>query len=250
MIGVSTFTSAKDDHTLFYYSAAPITTFPLLHARLPYDPARDLVPISSAAEPVIAVAATESLKTGSLDALVAAARAQPGKLNYYAFNGGSFAILLPGFAKSAGLDMVQVTYRDSSLGIQDLIAGRIHLMMASLMTSLPLAQSGKVRLLAVTNKNRAAIAPEVPTAIEAGYSQLQFEGLQGFFGPRDMPAARQDRIAADVRAVAADPAVAEPLGARAYFVRAGTPAEFAASIEEQRVQLASLAKLAGIKPAP
>jgi len=152
MIGVSTFTSAKDDHTLFYYSAAPITTFPLLHARLPYDPARDLVPISSAAEPVIAVAATESLKTGSLDALVAAARAQPGKLNYYAFNGGSFAILLPGFAKSAGLDMVQVTYRDSSLGIQDLIAGRIHLMMASLMTSLPLAQSGKVRLLAVTNK--------------------------------------------------------------------------------------------------
>src|SRR5436853_423448 len=80
-------------------------------------------------------------------ALVAAARAQPGKLNYYAFNGGSFAILLPGFAKSLGLDMVQVNYRESSLGIQDLIAGRIHLMMSSLLTSLPLAQSGKVRLL-------------------------------------------------------------------------------------------------------
>lgn len=250
MIGVSAFTSTKDDHALFYFSAAPITTFPLLHARLPYDPARDIVPISSAAEPVISVAASESLNTGSLDALVALARTQPGKLNYYAFNGGSFAILLPGFVKSAGLDMVQVSYRDGSLGIQDLVAGRIHVMMSSLLTSLPLAQAGKVRLLAVTNKNRAAIAPEVPTAIEAGYSQLEFEGLQGFFGPRDMPAERQHRIAADVRAVAADPAVAEPLGARAYFVRASTPAEFAAAIEAQRDKMESLAKLTGIKPAP
>jgi len=250
MIGVSAFTSMKDDHALFYFSAAPITTFPLLHARLPYDPARDIVPISSAAEPVISVAASESLNTDSLDALVALARTQPGKLNYYAFNGGSFAILLPGFVKSAGLDMVQVSYRDGSLGIQDLVAGRIHVMMSSLLTALPLAQAGKVRLLAVTNKNRAAIAPEVPTAIEAGYSQLEFEGLQGFFGPRDMPAERQHRIAADVRAVAADPAVAEPLGARAYFVRASTPAEFTAAIEAQRAKMASLAKLTGIKPAP
>jgi tripartite-type tricarboxylate transporter receptor subunit TctC len=250
MIGVAAFTSMKDDHTLFYFSAAPITTFPLLHATLPYDPARDIVPISSAAEPVISVAASESLNTNSLDALVALARAQPGKLNYYAFNGGSFAILLPGFVKSAGLDMVQVSYRDSSLGIQDLVAGRIHVMMSSLLTSLPLAQAGKVRLLAVTNKKRAAIAPAVPTTNEAGYPQLEFEGLQGFFGPRGMPAERQDRIAADIRAVAADPVVAEPLAAGAYFARASTPAEFAASIEAQRAQLASLATLTGLKPAP
>jgi tripartite-type tricarboxylate transporter receptor subunit TctC len=250
LIGVSAFTSMKDDHVLLYYSAAAITTFPLLHARLPYDPARDIVPISSAVEPVISVAVSESLNINSLDALVALARAQPGKLNYYPSNGGSFAILLAGFVKSAGLDMVQVSYRDTSLGIQDLAAGRIHVMMNSLLTSLPLARAGKIRLLAVTNKNRAALAPEVPTAIEAGYPQLEFEGLQGFFGPRGMPAERQDRIAADIRAVAADPAVAEPLAAGAYFARASTPAEFAASIEAQRAQLASLARLAGIKPAP
>ena len=158
--------------------------------------------------------------------------------------------MLPGFVKSAGLDMVQVSYRDSSLGIQDLIAGRVHVMMSSLLTSLPLAQAGKVRLLAVTNKKRAAIAPEVPTAIEAGYPQLEFEGLQGFFGPRGMPVERQERIAADVRAVAADPEVSGPLAAGAYFARASTPAEFAVLIEAQRAQLASLAKLTGIKPAP
>jgi tripartite-type tricarboxylate transporter receptor subunit TctC len=146
--------------------------------------------------------------------------------------------------------MVQVNYRDNGLGIQDFVAGRIHVMISSLLTSLPLARAGKVQILAVTNKNRVAIAPDVPTVIEAGYPQLQFEGLQGFFGPRAMPAERQERIAADIRAVAADPAVAEPLAAGAYFARASTPAGFAASIEAQRAQLASLAKLAGIKPVP
>jgi tripartite-type tricarboxylate transporter receptor subunit TctC len=222
----------------------------LLHATLPYDPARDIVPISSAADAAISVTVSESLNINSLDALVALARAQPGKLNYLPLNGGSFAILLPGFVKSAGLDMVQVSYRDTGLAIQDLAAGRIHVMMSSLLISLPLVRAGKIRLLAVTNKNRAAIAPEVPTAIEAGYPQLEFEGLQGFFGPRGMPAERQDRIAADIRAVAADPAVAQPLAAGAYSARASTPAEFAASIEAQRAQMASLAKLTGIKPAP
>src|SRR5258707_498289 len=67
MIGVAAFTSMKDDHVLLYFSAAPMTTFPLLHAKLPYDPARDIVPISSAAEPAISIAASESLNTNSLD---------------------------------------------------------------------------------------------------------------------------------------------------------------------------------------
>ncbi len=250
MIGVAAFTSTRDDHTLLFYSAAAITTFPVTHEKLPYDPARDLVPISSVVDASVSIAVSESLKVNSLAELVTLARAQPGKLNYYPNNGGSFAILLPGFVKSEGLDMVQVSYRETSLGVQDLVAGRVHVMMASLLVSLPLARSGKVRLLAVTNGNRSAIAPDVPTAIEAGYPQLAFDGLQGFFGPRDMPIERRDRIAADVQAVAADPAVVEPLTAVGYLPRASTPSDFASAIEKQRVQLASLAKLIGLKPMP
>jgi tripartite-type tricarboxylate transporter receptor subunit TctC len=105
-------------------------------------------------------------------------------------------------------------------------------------------------LIAVTNNSRAAIASDVPTAVEAGYPQLAFEGLQGFFGPRDMPAERKNRIAADVRAVATDPAVADPLAAVGYYARGSTPAEFAAAIEEQRAKMAGLAKLVGLKPVP
>jgi len=249
MVGVSAFTGMHDDHVLLFFSAAAITTFPLIHERLPYDPARDIVPISSAADTTVSLEASESLKTSSLDAFVAVARARPGKLNYYGQNGGSFALLLPGFVKSAALDMIQVYYREPALAYQDLAMGRIHLMMATLGGAISRAQSGAVRLLAVTNKRRAVLAPELPTMIEAGYPELEFEGLQGFFGPRDMPAGRQNRIAADVRAVAADPGVAGPLAAVGIYVRGSTPAEFAAAIEEQRAKMASLAKSLGTVPA-
>jgi tripartite-type tricarboxylate transporter receptor subunit TctC len=178
------------------------------------------------------------------------ARAQPGKLNYFPVNGGSFSILLPAFVKSEGLDMVQVNYRETSIGIQDLAAGRIHIVMTSLLSSLPLVRSGKIRLLAVTNRQRASIAADVPTAVEAGYPQLAFEGLQGFFGPRDIPAERRARIAADVSAVAADPAVGDPLASVGYFTHGTTPAEFAAAIEARRTQMAALAKVIGLKPGP
>src|SRR5262249_57460820 len=136
---------------------------------------------------------------------------EPGKLNYYPLNGGSFMILLPAFVKSEGLDMVHVSYREASLGMQDAAAGRIHLVMTSVASSLPLVRSGKLRMLALTNRHRFPLVAEVPTAIEAGYPQLAFDGLQGFFGPRDMPPERREPIPAHVRALPQDPIVPHPL---------------------------------------
>jgi tripartite-type tricarboxylate transporter receptor subunit TctC len=248
LLGVSAFASARDDHTLLYYSAAAITTFPLTHAKLPYDPARDLVPVSSVVDAAIAISVPTSLNISSLSMLVSAARADPGKLNYYPSNGGSFMILLPAFVKSEGLDMVHVSYREQSLGMQDVVAGRVHVVMTSLATTLPLVRAGKLRILALTNRHRVPFVAEVPTAIEAGYPQLSFDGLQGFFGPRNMPPERRERIAADVRAAAAESIVADPLANIGFVARGSTPAEFAAAIEEQRVDLAALAKLIGLKP--
>jgi tripartite-type tricarboxylate transporter receptor subunit TctC len=248
LIGVSAFTSTRDDHTLLYYSAAAITTLPLTRGKLPYDPARDLVPISSAIDAAIAISVPTSLNISSLSMLVSAARAEPGKLNYYPVNGGSFMIVLPAFVKSEGLDMVHVSYREASLGMQDAAAGRVHVVMTSVASTLPLVRSGKLRMLALTNRRRFPLVAEVPTAVEAGYPQLSFDGLQGFFGPRDMPPERRERIAADVRAAAAESIVAEPLASIGFIARGSTPTEFAAAIEEQRVDLAALAKLVGLKP--
>src|SRR5262249_31633859 len=137
---------------------------------------------------------------------------------------------------------------EASLGMQDAAAGRIHLVMTSVASSLPLVRSGKLRMLALTNRHRFPLVAEVPTAIEAGYPQLSFDGLQGFFGPRDMPAERRERIAADVRALGEAPIIADPPPSIGFAPRGSTPAAFAAAIEGQRIDLAALAKLIGLKP--
>jgi tripartite-type tricarboxylate transporter receptor subunit TctC len=247
LIGVSAFTSTHDDHTLLYYSAAAITTLPLTHGKLPYDPARDLVPISSVVDAAISISVPTSLNISSLSMLVSLARAEPGKLNYYPVNGGSFMIVLPAFVRSEGLDMVHVSYREASLGMQDAAAGRVHMLMTGVANVLPLVRSGKLRMLALTNRHRFPVVSEVPTAIEAGYPRLSFDGLQGFFGLRDMPPERRERIAGDVRAAAADPIVADPLASIGLVARGSTPSEFAAAIEKERRDLAAFAKLIVLK---
>lgn len=244
LIGVGAYAGKRDDHALLFSPAAPISVFPSIHAKLTYDPVRDLVPISSGVNTFGSVSVWASLKAGSLSELVALAHAHPGKLNW-STGGGAFPILLAGLAQTAKLDMVQVSYREQNAAIQDLSEGRIHIVATSLTALLPLAQAGKIRLLSVTNKRRAPIAPEVPTALEAGYPELEFEGLIGFFGWRDMPARLRDRISEDVRAVAADPLVAERLAAAGQIVGGSTAAEFSTAIEEQRVRIEAIVRLIG-----
>lgn len=244
LIGVTAFADMRDEHALLFSPAAPISVFPFIQDKLRYDPARDFVPISSAIDTFGSIAVSSSLKVASLAELVTLARSQPGKLNWSS-GGGAFPTLLAGFAKTEALDVVQVSYREQNLAIQDLAEGRIQILATTLTPLLPPARAGKIRVLAVTNKKRAPIAPEVPTAGEAGHAELEFEGLVGFFGWRDMPAALRDRISADVRAVAADPVVARRLATAGQVARGSTSAEFAGAIEEQRAKIEALVRFIG-----
>jgi tripartite-type tricarboxylate transporter receptor subunit TctC len=244
LIGVTAFAGLRDDHTLLFSPAAPITVYPFTQDKIAYDPARDLVPISSAANTFGVIAATASANVRSVPDLVRLARAHPGSLNW-ASGGGAFPLLFAGFARGAGLDLARVSYRQQSLAIQDLAEGRIQVFASTLTALLPMAQAGKIHFLAVTNKTRAPIAPDVPTAMEAGHPELEFDGLTGFFGWRDMPPELRDRIASDIRAVAADASVADRLAKIGQIVHAGTPEEFARAIDEQRMRMAAIVRLLG-----
>ena len=92
----------------------------------------------------------------------------------------------------------------------------------------------------VTNHERAPLAPDVPTAQEAGYPDLTFDGVVGFYGWRDMPVDLKERIASDVRTVGADSAIGARIASAGSLVRLGGPAEFAAVIEEQRAKIAAI----------
>lgn len=248
LIATAAFAAMRDDHVLLFSPAAPISVFPYIYGRLAYDRARDIVPIARAADTFPAVATTAALSIKSIDELVAYAHTHPGQLNYRT-SAGAFTPLMADFLNRNHVDMVQVSYREDLLAVQDLAKGRIQVNLSLASTLLPQVQAGNVRFLAVTNNARAPLAPEIPTAAEAGHPELAFEGLLGFFGTRDMSAALRNRISADVRAVAADPAFADRLTPMWEFAHGSTPAEFAAAIEEQRAKMETIAKALGTQPA-
>lgn len=247
LLAVAGFLGARDEHTLLFSFGGPVTINPVIHAKLPYDPQRDLVPIVSASDSFLAVAVNAALGINSVEELVKRAKAEPGKLNWAA-TAGLPQYGFAGFVKGENLDMVQVPYREFGPALQDVAEGRLSAVATGLVPLLPLAQAGKIKILAITNRSRSPAAPEIPTAREIGYPSLAVDGFQGFFGWRDMPAALRDKIAADVRAVAADPALADRLAKMGQAVRVGSTADFVAMIDEQRDKIAGVTKALGLKP--
>src|SRR5215831_16986126 len=235
---VTAFLSARDNHTFLLSFAGIITLNHLLHDRLPYERS-DLVPIVPVVDNFLGVSATASLKVKSIADLVTAARAQPGKLNWAATAGLPRYIMLA-LMKSAGLDMVEVAYRDFAPAYQDLNQGRLHFAATGVPTLVPHHRAGSAPLLFVTNRERSPQAPDVATVREQGHGDLTFEGTVGLYGTRDMTPETKRRIAADVTAVVADPAFRARAESVGTAPRTGTPEEFATAIEEQRAKIATI----------
>ena len=235
---VTAFLAARDNHT-FLFSFAGIVSFNhLLHERLPYDP-KELVPLAPAIDNFLGVSASATLKVNTLAELIAAAKAQPGKLNYAATPGLPVFVLLA-LQRYAGIEMSNVPYRDFAPAYQDLTTGRLHVASTGVPTLAPHHQAGNAKLLFVTNRERSPQAPDVPTAAEAGYPDLTFEGVSGVYGWRDMPTEIRRRVITDVATTVADPAFRARVIGVGSAPRSGTPEEFAAAIEDQRARITAI----------
>jgi tripartite-type tricarboxylate transporter receptor subunit TctC len=248
IVSMQAFVAANDDHTLWFGPAGASTVLPYQHDTLPIDPYHDLNPIVSVSDVVLAISMPASMHVDTVAQLVALARSEPGKLNAAAASGIS-DFLLFGFFKNLRLEVAHVPYRDIMQAPGDLAEGRIQVLSSSLAVPQPLAHSGRLKILVVTSRQRAPGEPDIPTAEEAGYPALTFESVGGVFGPRGMPETLRKSIAADFRAVSTDPAIAERLASFGTIMDIRGPAEFAASVQEQREKLAALAKTLGIKAA-
>jgi tripartite-type tricarboxylate transporter receptor subunit TctC len=246
IIAITAFVGARDNHTLLFTASGTFTAHPVLHATLPYDPA-DLVPIARVSTTVIAVAVPTALHVDTLAELVARARERPGGLNL-APTPGTTEIAFDSFLEATGISMTKIPYGDITKALTDLSENRIQVMVAGIAVVKSQVDAGRIKLLAITNLKRASIAPELPTAIEAGYPSLALDGLIGLFGPRALPAGIAERIAADVAAAAADPAIAGRLAATGQVLDPAGPETFAAAVEAQRMNIAAQAKALGIQP--
>jgi tripartite-type tricarboxylate transporter receptor subunit TctC len=247
VIAINAVIAAKDDHVLLWGPTANFVGHPYSLERMPYDP-NELVPVARVSGTVVTLAVPASMNVGSLKELVAQAKAQPGKMNW-ATAVTMTDIILEGFFKSSGIDMAHVRYKDTVGAVNDLMENRIQLYSSAYAIVRNQAQAGRVKLLAIQARNRVP-GLDLPTVAEAGFPGLNFEGLVGIIAARssNMSGAARERVAADVKTVSADPFVAERLAATAQINVPGSPAEFAASIEEQKAQLAASAKLLGMQP--
>ena len=246
LVAIQAFVAANDDHILLCSPSGSFTVHPYQYEKLPYTPA-DLVPLARISNTILSVGVPAAMNVAKLAQWVEQARAKPGSFN---------AAVVPGiteftfdyFVKTAGLVLQKVPYRDIVQAATDAGEGRLQIYMGSYAIMQPQAQAGRIRILVVNGRRRAPILPDVATASEAGFPALEVEGLVGLFGPRDISAALREKIGADVKAVAADPAIRERLAGTAQISNPGGPEEFAAAVEEQRAKVAAIAQALGVKP--
>jgi tripartite-type tricarboxylate transporter receptor subunit TctC len=246
MVAITSFLSAHDDHTLLVSPVSSFTAHPYFHDKLPYDP-QDLIPIARISKTVVAVSVPASLNVNSLKELEALARAKPDQLNWTTATGFT-DFVFAGYLHTVGLKMAKVPYKNPAGAVTDLASGTIQVYMPAYAIVRPQVEAGTVKVLAVTNHERAPAIPNVPTAVEEGYPSLEFDGLVGLFGPPGIADDVRARIADDIRTAAADPELVKRLTQTGQIISPGNAAEFAASIAQQRAQVAAVAKLFGNKP--
>ena len=247
VVAINAFIGARDDHVLLYTPTSSFTAHPYQLDKMPYDP-RELSPVTRISNTLVGLVVPASLNVASVADLMAMIKAQPGKLNYSTATGMT-DVIYEGYFKSAGLTITRVPYRDVVAPLTDLGESRIQAYVGALAIVQPHVQAGRVKLIAITNAQRAPNYPDMPTVAQAGFPDITFDGLVGLFGPKDMASAARDRVAADVRAVLGDEAVKSRFVATSQLISPGTSAEFAASIEEQRVKLAAIAQKLSVKVA-
>jgi len=245
---VGSFVSSQDDHTLLYTVGGSVTVAPLLIDKLAYDVERDLQPIAATTAIVLTLAVSNDLSVRSIPELIDVLRSNPGK---YAWTSGPTLprYVFAAFLKRNGLQMNFVSYRDASQPQADLGEGRIQVLVTSLAASSSPAQSGKARFLAVLNPTRAAVLPDLQTARELGYPELEIDGMGGIFGGKAISDALRNRIAIDVAAICQQPDVRRKLAAGGHNVLGGTTEELKAGIAKQRIWVSEITKSIDIRNA-
>jgi tripartite-type tricarboxylate transporter receptor subunit TctC len=247
IVAINAVVGAHDDHQLLFSPTSSFTAHPFLHDHLPYKP-DDFLPIARVSNTIIAISVPSSLSVNSMKELTALARAQPGKLNWAGVT-GALDFIFAGWLKREGLDIAKIAYKNPVDAANDLAEGRVQVYESALAIVRPQLQTGKIKLLCVTNTVRAPTYPDLPTVEEAGQPALTIDGLVGLFGPSGMPLDLRQRIAADFRAVA-DATIKDRLATTGQLLNVGGPEEFAKSTDEQRAQVAAFAKELGVAALP
>ncbi|OYU48402.1 MAG: ABC transporter substrate-binding protein [Rhizobiales bacterium PAR1] len=241
--------AAPDGHTLLLGHIGTLAVNPSLYVRLPYDPLKSFAPIGMIARVHNVLAVAPDLPVKSVADLIAYAKARPGALNYASGGKGSAAhIATEAFADAAGIKLEHVPYRGTAPAVQDLLGGRIQLMLTGAPVLLPFIRESKLRGLGVSGLMRIAAAPELPTLAEAALPGFEASQWYGLVAPAATPPAILDRLAGILNAALADPETVAKLAPQGADVWPMTPVEFRTHIGAEIARWGGLIRRAGITP--
>jgi tripartite-type tricarboxylate transporter receptor subunit TctC len=200
-----------DGYTLMVSPPGPVTYNNLLYSQLSYEP-RDFTPITVLAKTPLALLVRRDLPVNSVQELIAYAKANPGKMSFGSSGIGS-TLQLAGirFEQLVGIKMVHVAYRGEGGVLTDLIGGHIDILFGTLSSALPFYRAGKLKMLAVADKERSSAVPEVPTMIEAGVPNFVSLAWYALVAPPNTPKQLQEKINRDVVAILRDETIRQKL---------------------------------------
>lgn len=241
--------SAPDGYTFFYATTAAIVSNPYTFKALPYDPARDFVPVAMIAKSPMVVAVNPSVAARTLAELIALDKTQPGKLTVANEGAKTFSGLMSQMLNlTSGMQLLQVPYNGVSPAIQDTIAGRTQVVLVSSAAMLPFLKRGDLRPLAVSAGKRVRGLEDVPTLAET-YPGFEYVGWFALFAPTGTPAGVIQRVNRDMERVLTDPEVAQRLFDLGLVNEgAGTQESLNEFLRAERERWAKLVKQIGLQP--
>jgi tripartite-type tricarboxylate transporter receptor subunit TctC len=237
-----------DGYTLLVISSAYVVN-PGLYARIPYDPYKDFAAIAELGTTPNAIVVAPKLGVSSIAELIARAKANPNELNFASPGAGTTPHLSGELFKIVGgIEMTHVPFNGAAPAIQALLAGTTQVAVSALPPVLPFAQSGELKVLAVTGTHRWPDLPDVPTMVELGYKDFVAETAQFFFAPAKTAPDIVEKLSAKSIAVLRAPEAAEQLRINGYEVLANGPEALRQRIEREVPKWRDLIAKAGIKP--
>ena len=240
--------AAPDGYTMLY-AAAPYAVVESLYGKLSYDPRKDLRAVSLAVvAPVFLIVNADSPFKTPAD-LVARGKADKERGLTFASPGSGSGPHLAAelFFKEAGVKGLNVHFRGDATAYTELLAGRVDATLTAITTALPHIQSGKLRVLGVASEQRSPIYPSAPTLREQGFANAIGYGWFGFMAPAATPQPIVERLASEVKAILAEPAVSQKLAGLGLQAMGTSPAEFAAFIDKEMKRWDAVVKQVGIK---
>ena len=247
-IGAAHVVRAKPDgYTLLSGSSSELNVVPAYGMKLDFDTAKDLAPITQWVRGSLLLVVPTALGVNDMKGFVALAGKQPDPFMFGSAGPGAITFFASKLLeKKAGIKVVDVSYKSASQALLDLIPGRLQFQFDFVTTSLPHIKAGKLKPLMVTSPRRAPLLPDVPTAAEAGFPDLEIPTMSGFFAPAGTPDAIIRRLHKVLVAAITSPELEKAFAEAGADAIGNTPEEFAAALAADRKRWVEIVRLTGV----